>query len=393
MDGALKELDKIVRLTSSSLAAPGKSRPVNTSLDSLLQTLQDYKNRLQAGALSESELQELPKIVDARKKEVDDRQKELYGALAKYGKALDKKFPTPLPTYDPLFYSEEAEEALENVIAIHFLRTGRFALAETFIEDFNVDISTQLKSQFIDLHRILVCLRNHDIGPALEWAANHRTFLESRSSPLEFYLHRYEYLRILVASDHPNPEGAIAYSRKHIAPFFPQHRAEFQRLMTCLMYQPLDRLQHSPYADLASASVHHDLEPMFATEFSANLGMSKQAPLRVVADIGGGGALAKIEKGRKIMRERKSEWSQTDELPVSCHDIDVSLPPEHRYHSVFACPVSKDQTTDTNPPMMLTCGHVLAKDSLVKLGKGNGRVKCSYCPVESQTSQALRVYF
>ena len=50
-----------------------------------------------------------------------------------------------------------------------------------------------------------------------------------------------------------------------------------------------------------------DLENMFATEFSANLGMSKQSPLRVVGDIGGGGALAEIEKGRKIMRGRKSE--------------------------------------------------------------------------------------
>lgn len=79
----------------------------------------------------------------------------------------------------------------------------------------------------------------------------------------------------------------------------------------------LGRLDKSPYADLGSPAVHLDLVPMFATEFSASLGMSKQAPLRVVGDIGGGGALAKIEKGRKIMRERKSEWSQVDELPVS----------------------------------------------------------------------------
>ena len=37
----------------------------------------------------------------------------------------------------------------------------------------------------------------------------------------------------------------------------------------------------------------------------------------VAGSVGGGGALARIEKGRKVMRERKSEWSQTDELPVS----------------------------------------------------------------------------
>ena len=32
--------------------------------------------------------------------------------------------------------------------------------------------------------------------------------------------------------------------------------------------------------------------------------MNKQLPLRIVGDIGGRGALAKIEKGRKFMQER-----------------------------------------------------------------------------------------
>ena len=83
--------------------------------------------------------------------------------------------------------------------------------------------------------------------------------------------------------------------------------------------------------------------------------MNKQLPLRIVGDIGSRGALAKIEKGRKIMQERKREWTQTDGLPVhiSLRDwqvsmlltltqIEIPLPPENQYHSVFACPVSKD---------------------------------------------------
>lgn len=79
----------------------------------------------------------------------------------------------------------------------------------------------------------------------------------------------------------------------------------------------MSRILKSPYADLADPSIHTDLQSMFATEYCASLGMSRQAPLRVIGDIGGGGALARIEKGRKVMRERKSEWSQSDELPVS----------------------------------------------------------------------------
>jgi hypothetical protein len=145
---------------------------------------------------------------------------------------------------------------------------------------------------------------------------HNRDFLRSRSSSLEFYLHRSEYLRLLLTPDLAEHPTAIQYATKHLRPFFMTHTTEFKRLMACLIFLPKERMQKSPYEDLTSDTIHLDLANMFATEFSASLGMSKQPPLRVVGDIGGGGALAKIEKGRKIMRERKSEWSQSDELPV-----------------------------------------------------------------------------
>ncbi|TFY83893.1 hypothetical protein EWM64_g113 [Hericium alpestre] len=384
MDGALKELAKLEKLTSKSSAGnKGKSPAINDSLDLLLQTLYGQKKRLEDGLATEEELQELAKTVETRKKEIDDRQKEVYNCLARYGKALDKRFTSTLPTYDPLFASKEAESALEHVIAMHFLRTGRFSTAETFIEEFGIHISPDLQAHFIDLHRILLALRNDDIGPALEWVMVNRDFLAERQSSLEFYLHRSEYIRLLL-SEHADTQRAINYANKHLGAFWSTHTAELRRLMSCIMYLPLERLQKSPYADLASSAVHFELEPMFGTEFSAKLGMSKQAPLRVVADIGGGGALAKIEKGRKIMRERKSEWSQAGELP-----IEIPLPPENRYHSIFACPVSKDQSTEQNPPMMMTCGHVIAKDSLQKLSKANGPARSSPPPRSSTITNTL----
>ncbi|SRR6266550_2026006 len=152
--------------------------------------------------------------------------------------------------------------------------------------------------------------------PRARWAKKNRVFLRSRSSPLEFYLHRSQYIRLLFSSYPPDPLPAISYANATLRPFFREHEAEFKRLMACVAYLPITKLQNSPYADLASPSLHSDLEPMFAKEYCANLGMSRQVPLRVVGDIGGGGALARIEKGRKVMREKKSEWSQSDELPV-----------------------------------------------------------------------------
>ena len=87
---------------------------------------------------------------------------------------------------------------------------------------------------------------------------------------------------------------AIKYARAHFPPFYEQHELEIRRLMGCLLYLPVSRLHASPYADLALPSLHLDLEPMFAKEYCASLGMSRQVPLRVIGDIGGGGALARI---------------------------------------------------------------------------------------------------
>ena len=49
-------------------------------------------------------------------------------------------------------------------------------------------------------------------------------------------------------------------------------------------------------------------------------------------------------------------WNAKDELP-----IEIELGGDCRYHSVFACPILRQQTADTNPPMKLVCGHVISK--------------------------------
>jgi len=385
MDAPLKELAKLEKLVSNSNTAKGKAPSISDSLESLLLSLRDAKERIQSGADSTTTYATLSKTVDSTKKDVDERQKEVYNSLARYGKALDKRFTAPLPSYSPLFSSPDSVSALERTIAQHFLRTGQFRTAEVFIEESGIDVSPDMREHFAELHQIISSLRQDDIGPALEWTECKRSFLLYRSSPLEFYLHRSQYMRLLLSGNHT---AALIYARTNLKRFYDGHSHEILRLMNCLSYLPPSRLQESPYADLTLPSLHSDLEPMFAKEYCANLGMSRQVPLRVVGDIGGGGALARIEKGRKVMRERKSEWSQADELP-----IEIPLGPENRYHSIFACPVSKEQSTEQNPPMMMSCGHVITRDSLQKLSKPGGHVKCPYCPQESLVANALRVHF
>jgi hypothetical protein len=84
MDAALRELTKLEKYTDSN------SSSIHHALNSLLQALQDGKAALLAGQSSEDCLEQLATAVEAKKKEIDERQKELYTILSRLGKALDK---------------------------------------------------------------------------------------------------------------------------------------------------------------------------------------------------------------------------------------------------------------------------------------------------------------
>jgi hypothetical protein len=102
-------------------------------------------------------------------------------------------------------------------------------------------------------------------------------------------------------------------------------------------------------------------------------------------------ALIKLGQIASIMREKRGlEWSQQDELP-----IEVPLPESASFHSVFICPVLKEQTTVENPPFMIKCGHIICKEALHRLSKGNpfSTFKCPYCPSESTAKDSIQVYF
>ncbi len=83
------------------------------------------------------------------------------------------------------------------------------------------------------------------------------------------------------------------------------------------------------------------------------------------------------------------EWQVMKQLPV-----ETPLENAFQFHSIFACPVSREQSTAENPPMLMNCGHVLCKQSIQKLVKGNSRTfKCPYCPLETTSAQCRQIYF
>lgn len=84
----MKELEKLRVVTENS--TKGRIPSVESSLDSLLQSLFEVRSRVEAGTVTQDTFALLSQTVDSKKKEIDEKQKEVYNAIARVGKALDK---------------------------------------------------------------------------------------------------------------------------------------------------------------------------------------------------------------------------------------------------------------------------------------------------------------
>lgn len=98
-------------------------------------------------------------------------------------------------------------------------------------------------------------------------------------------------------------------------------------------------------------------------------------------------ALPQLLKAADLIKGNETRVSKR-ELPAQ-----VELPGEFKYHSVFICPVSKEMSTKTNPPMVLPCGHVISKNSLERIcaGVGRNKTKCPTCPQEITVSSGKEI--
>lgn len=271
---------------------------------------------------------------------------------------------------------------VNEVIAHHFLRQGHFDLYETFAKESNVHLPEAYRDIFREMYEILAQLREKNILPAISWASRHRAQLIACDSQLEFKLHKLQFVHFLQEQQY---EAALRYAKANFSPFALNHMRELQRLMGCFLY--LNRLGTSPYSDLLSPTLWGDIEFAFARDCCQLLGLSHDSPLFVAVVIGAI-ALPILMRFFTVLQFSRGEWSQKDELPV-----EVSLAPEQRFHSVFVCPVSREQGREDNPPMIMPCGHVVCRESLMRLSKNGGKFKCPYCPSESTPAQARRVFF
>lgn len=306
-------------------------------------------------------------------------QKDVNVGMAKYGKLLDKSFCADIAK--ACRDVDWQDQALSHIIASHFYRQGLFDLGDCFVNEALEPAGASLKAPFYEMFQILEGMKTKNLDPALTWARSNRVALIQKGSSLEFELHRLQFLQLLLKGLRPE---ALQYARNNFGPFSIQHMAEIQRLMCCLLWT--GRLDTCPYSDLFSSCLWEDISQKFTRECCSLLGQSYESPLYVTL-AAGSQALPTLLKMATVLASKKQEWQVLKQLPV-----EIELSKEFQFHSIFACPVSKDQSTADNPPMLMPCCHVLCKQSLQKLAK-NRSFKCPYCPAEVTLSQCKPIFF
>ncbi|KAH7981765.1 hypothetical protein HPB52_001075 [Rhipicephalus sanguineus] len=247
------------------------------------------------------------------------------------------------------------------------------------------DLSSSLATEHRDLHGTV-----SKVGKAIDknfvpdfWATSSEEH-ELQGTALHFQLHRLHLVGLLQRGA---AAEAIAYARAHLAPLARQHERDLQVLMGSLAFLRVPGgLARSPYAFLLEPALWSDTCEAFTRDACALLGLSVRSPLAVCVEAGSL-ALPALLNIKQVMMQRQvaGVWSTRDELPI---EIRLGC----QFHSVFACPILRQQSSDANPPMRLVCGHVISRDALHKLASGS-KLKCPYCPVEQNPSDARLIHF
>jgi hypothetical protein len=259
---------------------------------------------------------------------------------------LFKDKPLPATEYDAM----SSHPALVNrAIAMHLLREGQFSVASTFLteaaakpsrtelglgspnayetleNDVGVDKfqSDDMRKQFASMYHILHELKeNRNLVPAIDWARTHSKTLETRGSNLEFDLCRLQFVWLFQGGNEMgqispiNRQRALEYARQELPAFEGRYLKEIQQLMGAMAFCP--NLAQSPYhAIFYNISAWDDVAHSFTREFCSLLGLSADSPLYIAATAGAI-ALPTLLKLQTIMKEKRTEWTTQNELPVCC---------------------------------------------------------------------------
>lgn len=308
-------------------------------------------------------------------------QRELNSNLSRYQKTLEKALHHDISK--ACVNIDFDRHILNQIIICHFYFEGLYDIVDCLVKEAGEPEAISLRLQYQEIQQILEALKSRNLEPASKWISANQERLNECSSDLELKLHKLHFVDLL---QNKGRTEALKYARTHLSPLASRHMNEIQKLTCSILWA--GKLDKSPYADLADPIHWEKFAEEVMRTFCNFTGQSIRDPLSVAVAAGIEG-LPTLLKLANVMAAKKQEWEAMKQLPVP-----VELGKEFQFHSIFVCPVSRDQGSEENPPMLLPCGHVLCKQSINKLSKGNSRsFKCPYCPLDASVAQCKQLWF
>ncbi|CAG7898879.1 unnamed protein product [Brassica rapa] len=330
-------------------------------------------------------------LADVKKTFVENQlevtEKELNVALTKYPKVLEKQLNSDISK--AYRHNVEFDTHVVNQIIANFLyRQGMFDIGDCFLAEIGDESECSTRHSFVEMHQIVDAMEKRDLKPALNWAASNSDKLKQARSDLEMKLHSLRFLEI--AKESQNSQAAINYARKHIAGYADSSSLyEIQKLFCSLLWSK--NIEHSPYSELLSPSRWNNAARELTRQYcNLLLGEPSEGALSTTVTAGTQALPVLLKYMNVTASKKKVDWQSVEQLPVA-----VELSEEFQFHSVFVCPVSKEQASDENPPMMMSCGHVLCKQTINKMSKNGAKssFKCPYCPTDVDISRCRQLHF
>ncbi|VBB33731.1 unnamed protein product [Acanthocheilonema viteae] len=315
--------------------------------------------------------------------EMAHQHRSTHQMLSKIGRAIDRYFVTDLSTLTKIDKNIDTDPRLHGrvnaLITNHLTSTGKFDVADILTKEAQLPASEGLEFNVDDIRHLMEAFQKRDINPALQWLKQNA----SRDEQLIYDLQKQHFIKLL--EDGETME-ALQYSRN-----LSKNPEELMQLL----WAAVAKDRKTRYPDLFNPVVWQQLELRLARVMSRSENYLSQ-----ILELGIKMVPSLISLRQLMVNRSLESLFQGDELP-----IEVDVP--NATHSVFACPILKAQCTEQNPPMRLTCGHVISREALHKLAQtgrfvaptnlspsnafSHIRLKCPYCPVESSVADAKRV--
>ncbi|XP_010422961.1 PREDICTED: protein RMD5 homolog A-like [Camelina sativa] len=360
-------------------------------IDLVCDTIQDTLSRIQLGnndgVEPESVLAELRQKLDALLPTIQLKrsQKETKLGLDKLVKTFES------------FYHRDISLACRNIgfdirlvnkiLIQHCYREGLFEVGDCLVKEAGEEEETEVRSQSVEIKQIIESMKLRNIEPAMRWVSANRGKLKEKSSEMEFKLVSLKYCNMLREG---NRDDAMKYARTHLTRYCSGHLREIQKLVTCQIW--IGKLDKCPYAEMVSPSCWDKITKELIREYYHLLDQPSRSPLTVALSAGLESLPTLLKLVDVMAPLKKEEWEEMKQVPVP-----LELGNELQFHSVFVCPVSRDEScSKENPPMMMMpCRHVISMQSVIRLSKNcaSRRFKCPYCSAQTSSPACRQLFF